>query len=65
LYGVFSVRFFVSEFVDVFLAHLEITQFQANFILLGSILRHWKSRGRMDHSRPCPCRKSNPNIVMV
>jgi hypothetical protein len=38
LCGVFSARgFFVSEFVDVFLSHLEITQCQANFILLTSI----------------------------
>ena len=43
LCGVFSARgFFVSEFVDVFLSHLEITQCQANFILLTSICAVWR-----------------------
>ena len=44
-YGVFSAHgFFVSEFVDVFLAHLEITQCQANFILLTSIFAPYGGR---------------------
>jgi hypothetical protein len=46
---VFSRGFFVSEFVDVFLAHLEITQCQANLILLTSIFAPYDG----PHSNTC------------